>query len=48
VFKPRIVSFLQLEEKFNKLKDNNLKRTISPRVYTQDAIVGWSLFGWIT
>jgi len=46
--KPRIVSFVQLEDKFSKLKDNNLKSSMSPRVYTQDATMGWSLFGWIT
>ena len=32
--KPRIVSLVQLEDNFSKLKDNNLKNTISPRVYT--------------
>jgi len=45
VSKPIIVSFLQLEDKFSKLKDNNLKSTMSPRVYTQDVALGWSLFG---
>jgi len=48
VSKPRIISFVQLEDKFHKLKDNNLKSTMSPRVYVQDATMGWSLFGWIT
>ena len=46
--KPRIVSFVELEDKFSKLKDNNLKSTMSPRVYTQYASMGESLFGWIT
>ena len=32
--KPRIVSFVELEDIFNKLKDNNLKSTMSTRVYT--------------
>ena len=48
VHKPRIVLFLELEDKFNKLKNSNLKSTISPKVYTQDATMSWSLFGWIT
>ena len=43
--KQRIVSFVELEDKFSKLKDNNLKSTMSPRVYTQDVALGWSLFG---
>ncbi|KAL5185020.1 hypothetical protein HKD37_17G048608 [Glycine soja] len=43
-----IASLLQLEDKFSKLKDNNLKNTMSPRVYTQDATMGWSIFGLIT
>ena len=38
--KPRIVSFVELEDKSSKLKDNNLKSTMSPRVYTQDASMG--------
>ena len=46
--KPRIISFVQLEDKFSKLKDNNLKSTMNQRVYTQDATMCWSLFGWIT
>ena len=37
--KPRIVSFLQLEDKFSKLKDNNLKSIVSPRDYNQDRTV---------
>ena len=44
--KSRIVSFLEFEEKFNKLKDYNLKNTTSPRVYIQDVAVGWNIFGW--
>jgi len=46
--KPRVVSFVELEDKFRKLKDNNFKSTMSPRVHTQDASKGWSLFGWVT
>ena len=34
--KPIIVLFVEIEDKFSKLKDNNLKSTMSPRVYTQD------------
>lgn len=45
---PRTVSYLQFEDDFNKLKDNNLERKISLTLNTQDAFVGWSLFGWIT
>jgi len=45
---PTFVLFIELEDKFNKLKDNNLKSTMNPRVYTQNANVRWSLFEWIT
>ena len=45
--KPIILLFVQLEDKFNKLKDNNLNSTMRPKVYTHDVIMGWSLFGWI-
>ena len=38
--KPRIVSFVELEDKLSKLKDNKLKSIMSPRVYTQDASMG--------
>ena len=34
VSKQKIISFVELEDKFNKFKDKNLKNTISPRVYT--------------
>jgi len=40
VSKSRIVSFVELEDKFSKLKDINLKSIMSPRVYTQDASIG--------
>ena len=43
----KIVSFLE-QDKFNKLKGNNLKSIMSLRVYTQDTTLSWNLFGWIT
>jgi len=46
--KPRIVSVVELEDKFKKLKDNNLNSTMSPKVYTQDASMGCGLFRWMT
>jgi len=47
VLKLRIISFLQLEDIFNKFKDNKWKSTISQRVYTQDVTVVYSAFEWI-
>ena len=39
VSKQKIISFVELEDKFSKLKYNNLKSTMSLRVYTQDASI---------
>jgi len=40
----RIVSYLQFEDYFSKLEDNNLESKLSPTLKTQVAFVDWSLF----
>ena len=45
---PRIVLFLQFEDDFHKVKDNNLESTMGPNLNNPNASVDWNLFGWIT
>ena len=44
----RTITCLPFEYNYIQLQNNNLESKMSPTLNTQDASVGWSLFGWIT